>query len=126
MDDSRTAVVGAGFIGPVVVQHLADNGAGVTVVGRHDDAGGWVRIRTEDGFTLDRGPQVLFTDCPAVWRELGLDVLDLWRFTPGATIYRLSRRVMLSDPLRDVGNPFGSVRNPEMTTSDKLRMLAFK
>ncbi|AKU06930.1 NAD(P)/FAD-dependent oxidoreductase [Haloferax gibbonsii] len=126
MDDSHIAVVGAGLAGLVAARHLAADGADVTVVERRDDVGGRVRTRTKDGFTLDRGFQVLFTDYPAVRRELDLDALDLRRFTPGATICRPSRRAVLSDPFRDIGSLFESVRNPEVTTSDKLRTLALR
>jgi phytoene dehydrogenase-like protein len=126
MDDSHIVVVGAGLAGLVTARHLAADGADVTVVERRDEVGGRVRTRTNDGFTLDRGFQVLFTGYPAVRRELDLDALDLREFTPGATICRPSRRSVLSDPFRDVGSLFDSLRNPEVTTSDKLRTLALR
>ncbi|ELZ91742.1 phytoene dehydrogenase (phytoene desaturase) [Haloferax mucosum ATCC BAA-1512] len=126
MDDSHIVVVGAGLAGLVAARHLAVDGADVTVIERRDDVGGRVRTRTNDGFILDRGFQVLFTGYPAVRRELDLDALDLRRFTPGATICRPSRRSVLSDPLRDIDGLFDSLRNPEVTTSDKLRTLALR
>ncbi|KAB1189105.1 MULTISPECIES: NAD(P)/FAD-dependent oxidoreductase [Haloferax] len=126
MDDSHIVVVGAGLAGLVAARHLAADGADVTVIERRDEVGGRVRTRTKDGFTLDRGFQVLFTGYPAVRRELDLDALDLRRFTAGATICRPSRRSVLSDPLRDIGSLFDSLRNPEVTTSDKLRTLALR
>ncbi|ELZ86719.1 flavin-containing amine-oxidoreductase [Haloferax elongans ATCC BAA-1513] len=126
MDDSHIVVVGAGLAGLVAARHLAADGADVTVVERRDDVGGRVRTRTKDGFTLDRGFQVLLTDYPSVQRELDLDALDLRRFTPGATLCRPSRRSVLSDPLRDIESVLDSLRNPEITTSDKLRTLALR
>ncbi|WP_411968107.1 NAD(P)/FAD-dependent oxidoreductase [Haloferax sp. YSSS75] len=126
MDDRHIVVVGAGLAGLVAARHLAAAGADVTVIERRDDVGGRVRTRTKDGFTVDRGFQVLFTGYPAVRRELDLEALDLRAFTPGATICRPSRRSVLSDPLRDVRNLFESVRNPEVTTTDKVRTLALR
>ncbi|WP_416839002.1 NAD(P)/FAD-dependent oxidoreductase [Haloferax sp. DFSO52] len=126
MDDSHIVVVGAGLAGLVTARHLAADGADVTVIERRDDVGGRVRTRTRDGFTLDRGFQVLFTGYPAVRRELDLDALNLRPFTPGATICRPSRRSVLSDPLRALTSLFDSIRNPEVTTSDKVRTLALR
>ncbi|WP_396610359.1 NAD(P)/FAD-dependent oxidoreductase [Haloferax sp. S1W] len=126
MDDSHIVVVGAGLAGLVAARHLATDGAEVTVVERRDEVGGRVRTRTKDGYTLDRGFQVLLTDYPEVRRELDLDALDLRRFTPGATICRPSRRSVLSDPFRDIESLFDSLRNPEVTMSDKLRTLALR
>mgnify|MGYP000227026523 FL=1 len=126
MDDLDIAVVGAGLAGLVSARHLADAGADVTVFERHDEVGGRVRTRHEDGFTLDRGFQVLFTAYPAVRRELDLDALDLQSFSPGAVIARPGERSVLSDPLRDPFALTDTLFNREVTTTDKLRTLAFR
>jgi phytoene dehydrogenase-like protein len=127
MDDSPSvAVVGAGLAGLVAARHLADAGADVTVFERRDDVGGRVRTRREDGFTIDRGFQVLFTGYPAVRRELDLSALDLGAFSPGAVIARPGERSVLSDPLRDPFSLTDSIFNREVTTTDKLRTLALR
>lgn len=127
MDDSPSvAVVGAGLAGLVAARHLADAGADVTVFERRDDVGGRVRTHREDGFTIDRGFQVLFTAYPAVRRELDLDALDLQAFSPGAVIARPGERSVLSDPLRDPFSFTDSIFNREVTTTDKLRTLALR
>jgi phytoene dehydrogenase-like protein len=125
-DQSSVAVVGAGLAGLVAARHLADAGADVTVFERRDEVGGRVRTRHEDGFTLDRGFQVLFTAYPAVRRELDLDALDLQSFSPGAVIARPGERSVLSDPLRDPFSLTDSLFNREVTTTDKLRTLALR
>ena len=94
----QIAVVGAGLAGLVAARHLADSGAAVTVFERRDRVGGRVRTRTVDDFLLDRGFQVLFTDYPAVRRELDLDGLSLQRFESGATLARRNHRSVLADP----------------------------
>ena len=94
----QIAVVGAGLAGLVAARHLAVSGAEVTVFERRDRVGGRVRTRTVDDFLLDRGFQVLFTDYPAVRRELDLDGLSLQRFESGATLGGRNRRSVLVDP----------------------------
>ena len=127
MDDSTSVtVVGAGLAGLVAARHLADAGADVTVFERRDEVGGRVRTHHEDGFTIDRGFQVLFTGYPAVRRELDLKALDLQAFSPGAVIARPGERSVLSDPLRDPFSLTDSLFNREVTTTDKLRTLALR
>ena len=122
-------VVGGGLAGLVAATRLAEGGADVTLFERRPDVGGRVRSETVDGFTLDRGFQVLFTSYPAVARELGpdgIDALDLRRFAPGATICRPGSRSVLSDPLRDPMKAVESALNAEISFSDKLRTLALR
>ena len=129
MSDSPNVVVaGAGLAGLVAARHLADAGAEVTVYERRPEVGGRVRTRHEDGFSLDRGFQVLFTGYPAVRRELDVDALDLREFRPGAVICSTDEgtRSVLSDPLRDPRSLVESAFNRRITTTDKLRTLALR
>ncbi|WP_418284553.1 NAD(P)/FAD-dependent oxidoreductase [Halorubrum sp. DTA46] len=120
------AVVGGGLAGLVAATRLAERGADVTLYERRPAIGGRVRTERVDGFTLDRGFQVVFTSYPAVASELDSDALDLRRFAPGATICRPGSRSVLSDPLRDPRGSFASLRNDEISFSDKLRTLALR
>ena len=124
---SRDAtVVGGGLAGLVAATRLAEAGADVTLYERRPEVGGRVRTETVDGFTLDRGFQVLFTSYPAVASELDADRLDVRRFAPGATICRPGSRSTLSDPLRDPRGAIPSLLNGEVSFSDKLRTLALR
>lgn len=125
-DDSEVAVVGGGLAGLTAAARLAERGRDVTLFERRERVGGRVRSRTVDGFTLDRGFQVLFTAYPAVREELDLDALDLRRFAPGATICRAGSRAVLSDPIRDPRHAVESALNHEVPLSDKLRTLALR
>ena len=127
--DGDATVVGGGLSGLVAAARLADAGADVTLLERRPEVGGRVRTETVDGFTLDRGFQVLFTGYPAVERELGsdgVDDLDLRRFAPGATICRPGSRAVLADPIRDPRHALASLRNDEVSFSDKFRTLALR
>jgi len=119
-------VIGGGLSGLVAATRLAEAGADVTLYERRPEVGGRVRTETVDGFTLDRGFQVLFTSYPAVASELDADALDVRRFAPGATICRPGSRSVLSDPLRDPRGAIPSLLNDEVSFSDKLRTLALR
>ncbi|MEF8785582.1 MAG: NAD(P)/FAD-dependent oxidoreductase [Haloarculaceae archaeon] len=123
---TEVAVVGGGLAGLVAARTLADRDGDVTLFERNDAVGGRVRSRTVEGFTLDRGFQVLFTGYPAVQRELDLGALDLRYFTAGATIARPGQRSVLSDPLRDPSALSESLFNREVTLADKLRVLKLR
>jgi len=123
---SEVVIVGGGLAGLVAARRLADNGADVMLFERREELGGRVSSRTVDGFTLDRGFQVLFTDYPAVRAELDLDALDLRTFAPGATIARPDHRSTLADPLRAPFAAIESAMNPDVTVMDKLRVLQLR
>ena len=98
----------------------------MTLFERREDVGGRVRTRRVDGFTCDRGFQVLFEAYPAVRRELDLDALSLRSFAPGGVICRPGKRSTLSDPLRDPGALLPSALSREVTLADKLRTLRLR
>jgi phytoene dehydrogenase-like protein len=120
---TKVVVIGGGLSGLVAARHLAEADVEVHLVERHDVVGGRVRSRHEDGFTFDRGFQVLFTAYPAAQRELDYEKLDLRYFTPGATIVRPGSRSVLADPLRDPSSLVETVFNREISPMDKLRVL---
>lgn len=123
---SDVVIAGAGLAGLTAASRLAEAGHDVTVFERRDEVGGRVRTRRTDGFTLDRGFQVLIPAYPAVRSELDLDALDLREFAPGATICRPGLVTVLSDPFREPGAFFESAFNRDVTLGDKLRVLGLR
>jgi phytoene dehydrogenase-like protein len=119
-------VVGGGLSGLVCARHLAREGKTVTLFERESEVGGRVRSVREDGYTFDRGFQVLFTAYPAAKRELDYEALDLRSFRPGAYLARPDERSILSDPLRDPGALVESATNTEVSFGDKLRTLRLR
>ncbi len=117
----RVGVVGAGLSGLACAQVLQKAGVDVTVYEASDGVGGRVRSDLVDGFTLDRGFQVLFTAYPAARRLLNYAALDLRAFEPGARIAQDGRRYTLSDPFRDPAALIPSVLCPLVSLPDKLR-----
>jgi len=126
MTDSEVVVAGGGLAGLVAASRLAEAGREVTLFEREPEVGGRVRSTRADGFTFDRGFQVLFTAYPAAKRELDYADLDLRAFSPGAVICRGDRRATLGDPFRDPGALVPSVLNREVSTADKLRTLRLR
>jgi phytoene dehydrogenase-like protein len=124
--DADVVVVGGGLAGLVAARRIADAGADVRLFEREDAVGGRVRSTHKDGFTFDRGFQVMFTGYPAVQEELDLDTLDLRTFAAGACICRPGHRSILSDPLRDPSALTETVLNRDVTVADKLRTLKLK
>jgi phytoene dehydrogenase-like protein len=98
---------------------LHEAGRAVTVLEAESSVGGRVRSERHDGFTIDRGFQVLLTRSPLVRRHLDLDRLRLRPFDHGAIIYRGERRTRLSDPLRHPGGLAHALLSPAMTPLDK-------
>jgi len=118
----HVVVAGGGLAGLVAARHLAEAGAEVELFEERERVGGRVRSRTVDGYTLDRGFQVLFTAYPAARRELDYDALDLRRFAPGATIARPNHRSTLADPTGDPSATLPTLLNRDVRTADKLRL----
>jgi phytoene dehydrogenase-like protein len=118
----HVVVAGGGLAGLVAARHLADAGHEVELFEERDEVGGRVRSRRIDGYTLDRGFQVLFTAYPAARRELDFDALELRSFAPGATIAEPNHRSTLADPLGDPGAAVPTLLNRDVRTADKLRL----
>ncbi|WP_336361239.1 NAD(P)/FAD-dependent oxidoreductase [Haladaptatus sp. ZSTT2] len=123
---TTVVILGAGLAGLVAARRLADAGFSVHVVEQQDAVGGRVQTIEKDGFTLDRGFQVLFTAYPAARRELDFDALDLHAFSPGATIARPGHRATLADPFKNPGALTESLFNREVTFRDKARVLKLR
>jgi len=92
-------VVGAGLAGLAAAFHLHRRGLDVAVLEAGDAVGGRVRTDHVDGYTLDRGFQVLNTAYPELARVVDVDALDLQAFDPAVTVLVDGKRVTLGNPL---------------------------
>jgi phytoene dehydrogenase-like protein len=119
-------IVGAGMAGLTCARALQRAGVQTTVLEASDDVGGRVRTDLVDGYRLDRGFQVLFDAYPAVRRWLDYDALQLRAFDPGAVVVRDGKRSILTDPLRDWRSAWPALWADNVSTIDKLRILALR
>ena len=119
-------IVGAGLAGLAAAVHLTAAGRTVTVLEASDGVGGRVRSDVVDGFTLDRGFQVLLTAYPEVDRLLDSDALRLGAFEPGAVIRHRGRFHTVADPFRRPLSLPGTALTPVLGLADKLRVAALR
>lgn len=115
-------IVGAGLAGLCCAIELGRRGLPWLLLEAGDAVGGRVRSDTIDGFTLDRGFQVLLTAYPEARRLLDYEALDLRAFEPGALIRRGGSFHRVSDPLRRPQHALASLRAPVGTLADKARI----
>ena len=116
-------IVGAGLAGLACARTLTAAGLRVQVVEASDGVGGRVRSDLVDGFTLDRGFQILLTAYPELTRWFDLNDLNLCAFEPGATIWTGSDFRTVGDPLRSPKDLPSTVLAPIGSVADKLRLL---
>lgn len=117
----KVIVVGAGLAGLACARELVRGQAEVLVLEASDDVGGKVRTDTVDGFRIDRGFQVLFTEYPAARRILDLERLSLRSFDPGALIGRGDRLHVFADPARDPDSLFPALTARIVPIGDMFR-----
>lgn len=119
-------IVGGGLAGLSAALHLRDAGVAVRVCDASDDVGGRVRTDVVDGYTLDRGFQVLLEAYPEVRAQLDLDALATWPFEAGARVRRGGRFVDVVDPFRRPGAAMRSLGEGVGGLGDKLRVLGLR
>ncbi len=117
----EVVVVGAGLAGLACARTLVRAQVSVQILEASDGVGGRVRTDIIDGFRIDRGFQVLFTEYPAFRNLVDLSELDLRRYSPGALVARGNRRSAVSDPFRDPESALASALSPIVTIGDKIR-----
>ncbi len=100
MLEGHVLIVGAGVAGLRCAQVLNAAGIRVTLLEASDRIGGRVASDVVDGFTIDRGFQVINPAYPQVGRALDLAALHLARFSPEVVVASEASRTRLGDPLR--------------------------
>jgi phytoene dehydrogenase-like protein len=115
-------VVGAGLSGLSCAAHLYRAGVNVHVVEATDGVGGRVRSDIVDGFTLDRGFQVVLTEYPELHSQLDVSALDLRLFSPGAAVWLHGKAHIVSDPFREPLTTASTVTAPIGSVFDKARI----
>ena len=126
MTANGVIVVGGGLAGLEAARLLAAEDVPVTVFEATAEVGGRVRTDRVEGFTIDRGFQVLFTAYPEARRALDYNALDLRRFSPGAVVCRPNRRGIVADPFRDPRHAVETALSTEITWGDKFELLRLR
>jgi phytoene dehydrogenase-like protein len=108
MPQPTIAIIGAGLSGLACARLLAKAGMPFTLYESADAVGGRVRSDRVDGFTLDRGFQVLLPAYPEARRVLDYEGLNLCPLYRGAEIYFKNRLHRLADPFQ---HPLDALKN---------------
>jgi phytoene dehydrogenase-like protein len=98
----------------------------VTVLEATDDIGGRLRTDVVQGFTLDRGFQVLQTEYPEAQRQLDYHSLDLHPLHPGALIRCSGRWFRFYDPIRAPQYALSSLLSGVGTWQDGIRLIGLR
>ena len=122
-DSADVVVVGAGLAGLSAARAVHEAGLDVLVLEASDGVGGRVRSDVVEGFTLDRGFQVLLTAYPELETQFDVDALNLRRFEPGAMLWDGKRISVLGDPLRRPKTLVSGALAPIGSVADKARLL---
>ena len=115
-------IVGAGLAGLSASRFLTAAGFDVHVLEASDGVGGRVRTDHVDGFTLDRGFQILLTAYPELDKQFDVAALDLQPFDPGALVWMNGKGKVFSDPLRRPQSFVATAVAPIGSVIDKIRL----
>jgi hypothetical protein len=121
-DDADVLVVGAGLAGLRAAQVLDAAGQRVIIVDGADRVGGRLSSRRVEGFVLDRGFQLINPAYPELAATGVMSDFDLRsfssvvRFSDGTSSYELG------DPRVDPRRLITSLRHPDLSVSDALKI----
>lgn len=119
-------IVGSGLAGLSASRYLTAAGFDVHVLEASDGVGGRVRTDHVDGFTLDRGFQILLTAYPELKKQFDVDALNLQPFDPGALVWINGKGKVFSDPLRRPKSFVATAVAPIGSVIDKIRLATLR
>lgn len=116
-------IVGAGMAGLTCATYLNRFGVSSLILEASEAVGGRVRTDKVEGYTLDRGFQILLTAYPEAQRVLDYQALDLKSFRSGAIIRHNGTFMVMSDPFKEPSQALNTLFSPVGSLVDKLKVL---
>uniref|UniRef100_A0A7N0VM44 Amine oxidase domain-containing protein n=1 Tax=Kalanchoe fedtschenkoi TaxID=63787 RepID=A0A7N0VM44_KALFE len=113
-------IVGAGLAGLAAATRLNSANIPFLLLDAADAVGGRVRTDHHNGYTLDRGFQILITGYPEARTLLDYPSLHLRKFYSGAQVYFNGTFHTVADPVRHPSDSLQSLSNPIGSVADKL------
>ena len=124
--DINTVIIGAGPSGLACAIQCQKNKKPFLLVERNNRVGGRLGSFKENGYIYDLGFQVYNTAYEVTNSLLDMDSVNLNYFKPGAVIHDGTNFQIISDPLRDIKQVFGTLFSDISTLGDKIRILKLK
>ena len=122
LESCDVVIVGAGLAGLSAGRFLHEAGYNTHLVEASDGVGGRVRTDYVDGFTLDRGFQILLTAYPELAAQFDRAALDLRPFDAGALVWMKGRGHVVADPFRQPQSIVATALAPVGSLFDKARL----
>ncbi|NBQ57160.1 MAG: FAD-dependent oxidoreductase [Opitutaceae bacterium] len=119
-------IIGAGLAGLTCARRLHAAGVSCVVFEAGDAVGGRVRTDIVEGFRLDRGFQVFLTAYPTARVWLDYEQLQLRDFAAGSRVHCDGAMHEVSDPWRDPGAWWATLRAPVGSLADKVRIATLR
>ncbi len=126
MSSPQVIIIGGGVAGLSCARHLHKHAISSLVLESSEAVGGRIRTDCVDGFSLDRGFQILLTAYPEARKLLDLEALQLKNYEPGALIRYQGEFHPFVDPVRRPGKILSTLSSPIATFGDKLRLARLK
>lgn len=123
--EADVIVVGAGLAGLATALRLVAAGRSVQVLEASDAPGGRMRSDHVDGFTIDRGFQVLNTAYPELQRIGMPPGLDLRAFLRGALLRDADGLHLVADPRQAPSGAVGLLTAPLGSAADRIRLAVY-
>ena len=117
-------IVGAGVAGLVAAKKCEGSGLSTLLIDADGKLGGRVQTDKIEGFTLERGFQVIIDTYEKAKEILDFEALSLQKFEPGAKIYDEKGSFSIADPLRKASALPSMLLSRVGSFSDKLKMLS--
>ena len=124
--DIDTVIIGAGPSGLSCAMQCQKNNKPFLLIEKNNRVGGRLGSFKENGYTYDLGFQVYNTAYEVTNSLLNMDTVNLNYFKPGAVIHDGTDFQIISDPLRDIKQVFGTLFSNISTLGDKIRILKLK
>ena len=124
--DIDIVIIGAGPSGLACAIQCQKNNKPFLLIEEDDRVGGRLGSFKENGYIFDLGFQVYNTAYEVTNSLLDMDSVNLNYFKPGAMIHDGIDFQIISDPLRDIGQIFGTLFSNISTLGDKIRILKLK
>ncbi len=116
-------IVGAGVAGLVAAKKCEEAGHTTLLIEADREVGGRIQTDTIDGYTLERGFQVLIDTYEKAKELLDFEALDLKKFEPGAKIFGSKGSFSIADPTRKIAALPSTAISRVGSLSDKIKML---